>query len=504
MSAEGVDRLENRIHQSALLTRREMLALSASAVLSTTGGLSCKQGALKKPNIILFLSDTLRADHLSSYGYPVPTSPVFDAFCEDAILFESCYSQSPWTKPSVGSLFTGVLPRVHQSVITTDAGIEGADRARVQILRERFSTLAEGLQGVGYSCAAFVANAHLHPNFGYARGFHHYYLKSGEEPAELMSKVVHWLNNNSTTQPFFVYVHILDPHHPYWPDADRYLTVHGKGLQASRGALSPADKTIFSELLKIWETGVSIELSSVPDLSPRGMDYLISLYDAEISYVDIQLKRLLRAVESTEVADNTVIAVTSDHGEAFMEHGLYMHGYSPYDEEIHVPLAIRHPRNKAGVRVPHSVSQFDLYSTLLGLAGAHEPDYVQSSALLGPDGALAVDQNRAVFTYVDRLNENPNAWDVGMVLGDQKLIRYAKGSSGGVGTTHYDRAKDPEEKHNLLAGGARPQNEQTARLVAMLEASHATTVNLANSLGEPEWTVTEAEYREEIEALGYL
>ena len=299
------------------------------------------------PNVLVFLVDTLRADHLGCYGYGRDTSPALDAFASEATLFENALAQAPWTRPSVASLFTGMTPVAH--------GVNGSDSS----LPEEALTLAELFDSAGYDTLGIVTNPNVAEQLGFDQGFADFRLteernSSAHHVVDLFSQ---WLEGRSAaTQPFFAYLHTGEPHGPYTPPAhlrDHFGPV-GSEVVGRAGNL---------ELLASGE--LEADAAHIEDLQ--------RLYDAEILWSDESFGRLVEELRGRRLLEDTVVVFLSDHGEAFSEHGSWQHGKVLYREVIGVPLVIRGPGFEAGRRVADLVQHVDLYPTLVALAGLEPP-----------------------------------------------------------------------------------------------------------------------------------
>jgi len=491
-------------------TRRQMLASSAALIMSAC---SAKPTAPKlaepsrpvskpralRPNIVVFLADALRADHLGCYGHSVATSPTIDALSKHSIVFERCYAQAPWTKPSVASIFTGVMPRVHQASIHT-WDVNRIDDYSVQILREQFVTFAEVLRDVGYQTVMFMANPMVKAGFGLEQGFDKYLFTPGPAQGQ-MDKVVAWLEKEAR-EPFLLFVHEIDPHAPYRPSPEVFEEVFGVTPTKAFETLSSEDQKLLNDFKFFYERrakGQVKDKSALFNLSVEGFGHMAQLYDAEIAGMDRQVARLLRSLDDADFADRTAFVFISDHGEAFNEHGTLDHGWSLFDEEIHVPLIVRPPGHATETRVPWSVSLYDLYATFIELAGGEAPSYVQAQTLLDAQGKLVVNADRSVFTYLDHFVPHIGQWDMCLTMGSQKVMTQAHRHR----TAFYDRATDPEEKTDLFKG-FRGQDLWAHRKIRMMQEEHNKHRDLAQTFGAPEWTAGTQEFKEEIGALGYL
>ncbi len=323
----------------------------------------------RRPNILLILVDTLRADHLGTYGYPRPTSPELDAFARENLVFDYALATTPFTPASVASLFTGVFSSSHGMMFH-----EGMAVARKQLMRlpDAFDTLAEALQRHGYTTAGVSTNPWIQETFAYTQGFEQFIrLEEGKlSTAESVnSNAVKILDGwKRSDRPFFLYLHYIDPHAPYRPPREYRDLFHGP--IAGLGYSGPA----------------AIE---------------IGLYDNEIRYMSHAMGELFAELKRRGLYEDLVIVFLSDHGEQFAEHGNRRHGFRVYNEEIHVPLIIK-ASGKQG-RVPTTASLVDVYPTLLSIAGA-----APNSAIAGVNlfDSQALTSRPGVLTEVRKRFDN--------------------------------------------------------------------------------------------------
>jgi len=313
--------------------------------------------ARDRPNLVLVTIDTLRADHLDLYGYPRETAPNLRDFAAGGAVFETDISQAPATQLSMASLLTGLWPWSHEDVQTPRP-------AGAPFLRSGFATVAERLAAGGWDTGGFIANPALREAEGYAQGFRHWDQSAAEIGVggieHVLDPALGWLAG--AREPFFLWVHAMDPHHPY--------------QSADPAPWEDASDPDFARFRDAW-TARSVEqqtqrLGAVLEgaaLEPAETGYLVGRYDGEIRHADAGLARLLAALRARGANDaNTLVVVTADHGEEFLDHGGMLHSRSLFDELLHVPLVVRGPGVPAGLRVTEQVRGVDIAATLLDAA----------------------------------------------------------------------------------------------------------------------------------------
>ena len=301
-------------------------------------------------SVILVVVDTLRADHLGLYGYDRPTSPNLDAWAKDGRVFDHAYAPSPWTLPSFASIYTGRWPLIHQG---GRAGVRAPDGSPTSLAPvERVPMVAEHLQAAGVLTMATVTNGFLDPAYGMARGFDVYdvdtdYSLGGYRPAADMVRRALELVDDADGQPFFLVVHLMDPHQNY--DAPPPFRGTWTGDIASDLTLPIRNYNGRSRL---------------EDLLPEDREFVIAAYDEEIAYVDAQLGVLRNGLADRGVLETSLVIFTADHGEELFEHGGYEHGHALWQELLHVPLVVWGPGIEPG-REPTPVSLVDIAPTVL-------------------------------------------------------------------------------------------------------------------------------------------
>lgn len=319
-----------------------------------------------RPNVVIYLVDTLRADRLGCYGYPRPTSPHLDRFAEGATLFETAVAQAPWTRPSVASVLTGLGPLAHGVRTLEDRLPDAAD------------TLAERLRAAGYRTAAFSTNAHVGADTGFAQGFDDFHFLPQEDSAAVSRRAAAWLDQRGEG-PFFLYVHTLDPHSPYTPPLD-LRRKFAPGARPEAGSLE--------HVRRIYAVRGKRRAARIAEVDP--------LYDAEIAANDRSFGALLSALRERKLFDESLIVFVSDHGEALGERGAFGHAQSLYAEELDVPLVVKLPGQTRGERVSRLAQHVDLLPTVLAAAGLPPAPGLPGRDLFGPPG----EREPAAFSHL--------------------------------------------------------------------------------------------------------
>ena len=402
---------------NSFISRRELLkyGLKAGAVASLSSSLlvtSCsKKGVGRKhPNVILISIDTLRADHLACYGYKQPTSPSMDKLASGGLLFEDVSSPSPWTLPAHVSLLTGLYPNRH--------GV----KTHLTLMPMQLLVLAEVLKDHGFTTAAIVNSHYVSQRYGFERGFNEFiYVPeqlSNPAPSQVERKALKWLSTTHK-QPFFLFLHYYDVH-------SDYCALPEYSEKFVRPYSGPVDGST-AQLINFREEKFT--------LSQRDVQHLTDLYDASILQMDDGIARLLLFLEKKDLLDDTVIILTSDHGEEFLEHGGVLHGRTQYQELMHVPLIIRGPGLPAGRRIKQIASLADLMPTVLAMLHISVPpglDGIDLTPLWQGSGELPL---RFVFGEADHNNvEN----DI------KRAVRHPRYK------LHYDRLTKKSQLYDLI------------------------------------------------------
>lgn len=371
------------------------------------------------PNIIIVLIDTLRTDHLSYNGYERLTSPNIDAFAKESLNFEYAYSGSSWTAPSVATLFTGVYPSVH-GMMPPNARVKAAEKFSFK-LGEDLYTLAEVLKDSGYSTYGVSSNEWISDRFGYTQGFDHFLVESRMN-ADLVNKKAYRMIDRiaQSSDPFFLYIHYFDPHDPYKPPR-------------------PFD-THFKE-------------KSENNTQDKHLRKLILGYDNEIFFVDKKIGELFRYLKSKRLYQDTLIILTSDHGEQFNERGHIGHGFTLHNEEIKIPMLIRTPGQQIGKIVRDPVSHIDIYRTIAELVGSKISNAQMGISLLSNDLSKrplgVISEVTRHYSYKALVRENFNK-----IIGEYEVTDGLYTPTGSERSMNvYDMVEDPLELTPLDPNG---------------------------------------------------
>jgi arylsulfatase A-like enzyme len=404
-------------------------------------------GKATGPNIVFILIDTLRKDHLPMYGYSRNTSPALAEFARQGLVFTTAYAQASYTRASVATLFSSLYPSVHKA---------NADR---DFLPSSVPLLPESLRAAGYQTFAISANAQVSPTFGYARGFDAFRVWKTEsefrvtlagrilikllgypmmgrllnEPRELVptadsitDATLEWVDE-AGREPFFLYVQYIDPHDPYRAPAPYDRSFDHRADPPRRAGVDPLATVSGADRAKVAK-----------DLDD---------YDGEIRFVDHHTGRLLKGLEQRGLLSNTLVIITSDHGEEFYDHAQDNHGRTAYEEVVRVPLIFWWPdRIPAGSTSDALVGLIDLMPTILDVAGLEPPPGVQgrSLAALLRDPSAPWSPRPLLMQVISKMFEIEAMRD-----GSLKYIRYARGAREGQEEL-YDLATDPLERSNLV------------------------------------------------------
>jgi arylsulfatase A-like enzyme len=422
--------LRRSVGVSAIFATMILTAINISAVIA-------KQETTHQPHhVIVILIDALRFDHLGCYGYSRPTSPALDAFAKESLLFTQAISQSSYTKPVIASLFTSLYPSQHNVFRNTRRDATGNFVS--DVLDGSFTTMAEYLRDAGFNTAGFLEQAQLRNYMGFAQGF--YYYKSDMGAAnEINRGFFHWLPLNKHRK-FFAYLHYLDIHAPYTPPS-HYRERFG----------SFEHSTSFPEQVKDWQKFKGDVTDGNITLTQTEAEQLKALYDAEIRAFDDDMKTLFAKLKEEGVYDNSLIVVTADHGDEFLEHGSVDHAHTLFDELLRVPLMIRFPKGEHRGVVNAQVQTIDLLPTFLDFCEIELDPHIMGHSLLSYKHGANGYQQFPVFSERADL--------ISMRTEKYKYIYNTESKTGEL----YDLQHDPRESKNLadeeLKTAAQMQNE---------------------------------------------
>ncbi len=460
-------------------------------------------------NVVVVVIDSLRASHLGTYGYARPTTPNIDALAREAVVFERATSASSYTRESIASLFTGRLP-------SRSGAIGWGARPPADA-----ETLASLFQRSGYR-TAMVSNSIMLRHAAFQRGFDESrfvgrsQMVSGGGPA-LVDAALDFAGADFG-RPFFLYLHFLDPHGPYDPPAEL--------RQRMGGEAPPRPLSLYGD---VRDRCSELAADGFGPGDPR-FDDLVARYDAEIVHTDAALARLFAGLRAAGSLDRTLVVLTADHGEEFLEHDFVEHAWTVYQESIHVPLVVWAGSAVRPERVAGRVSLVDLMPTLVDALGLDAPDqpmdgqplFVSSS---GSAPALAVAE-RSGPVYAELMVQSRNLvrsvtdgrWKYIAVLhwmepGEREAaVRARRVNQTPRGAAErdpfgpvireelYDLEADPGETRSLV----RSEPETLARMRRLLQDAFAVDAHTAGARGPMELEDLSDADRSQLEALGYL
>ncbi len=438
-----------------------------------------------RPNVILIIVDTLRADRLSCYGYDIETSPHVDALAADGIRFSTAISQASWTKASIATVFSSLYPSSHRAIGKPDQ------------LPDDVVTLAEAMKDAGYYTTGFADNINIAPVFNFDQGFYEYHYLAPDhffyapesatqlnvynqlrlirerflvkktwvkfyyqDAVEVTNHVIDWLDGNREKK-FFLMAHYMDVHDPYF--------VHPYN-------------------------GEGYARVSMPSPPPEMAGKLSDLYDDEITFFDREFGRLIDWLKKNNLYDGTVILVTADHGEEFYEHNGWWHGTTLYDEQIHIPLIVKPAADiDSSVVITSLARSIDIMPTLLDLADVAIPPTIQGRPLL--DSTLT-----SIFIPEYVFSEEDFEGNILKSVRDpyHKLILANRNNPRRLSERElYDLQADPREMNNLAGG----EPELEALLKSRVEST--ASFALEQAVGEQTGEIDESTH-ERLKALGYV
>jgi len=424
---------------------RGFLIVALTMALAASIGPQRSTPEMRPPSLVVVVCvDCLRGDQLGCYGCAEPTSPRIDLLARDSLVFDNAYTNSNWTKPSIASFFTGLLPSEHGVIKLVESDEAVPDHGMV--LSDRALTLAEVFSARGYRTAAFVYQMHLAPEYGFAQGFETY--KTGPRNAEeIVQLFVDWYDSLRPGERAFAYLHFLDCHSPYNFPRKKW-TVFGPTDAVAKGHYfnGPGGWKQFRDEVHAGKRDVPPELPV----------QLLNMYQGDVRFVDGAVEKLVDYLSRKGGFDESLFALFADHGENFFEHRVF--GHDPpyfYDEQIRIPMIVKLPeswRMQPG-RVERQVQTIDLTATLSAAAGA---------PALGRGSSLIRTPRRAVDErYI--ITESEIAATV--VRGDFKAYLPA-GAMPATVQRLWDPVRDPSESRDF----SQDNPQYTAALESYMEA----------------------------------
>ncbi|MGH9461736.1 MAG: sulfatase family protein [Vicinamibacteria bacterium] len=400
-------------------------------------------------NVLLLTIDTLRADHLSGYGYARQTSPAMDGLAARGVLFENAFTYWPKTRGSLAAMFTSLYAAQHGLTV------------RERDLPDYNQTLAETLKASGYQTAAAVDNGNLDRELGFAQGFDRYeqvWLTADtevERTEQLTRFAIHFIESYQQAEPFFLWIHYVNPHTPYEPPEELLDLFRGDEIIPRGPKLEPVVG---------YQGGVNRHLPLAGE-SYWG-DY-VDRYDAEIAFADRHIGHVLEALDKSPHNGSTLVVLTSDHGESLGEHDYYFdHGFDLFDPSLRVPLVLSFPGIlPQGEIVQAAVSTLDIFPSILDLAQITFPSGLQGRSLL-PLVRHSEDRLH------DRIFFQNDQHLLGISDGRLKLISYPGTGQGEGHFELYDTRRDPYELNDRY----RESQEAVSPLEAELSSFRTRTV----------------------------
>jgi arylsulfatase A-like enzyme len=475
-------------------------------------------GGTKRPNVLLIVLDTVRADHLSVYGYARPTTPGLERFAREGVTFEQALAPAPWTLPSHATLFTGLYPVQHHA---------GRFHPR---LDEHLTTLPELLHGQGYQTVAFSNNTWISRATNFHQGFDHFEDFRGiwrvwRSASRLLAVQVYrlfvpgqlhgdrsggagvtnrairrWFDTQyDSTRPFLLFINYLDAHFPYHAP-DPYW----------RKFVEPSHQALATKLL-------DAKAQDEADYTPPPINWqaekwgaLTDLYDGELFYLDAMLTELFDDLRRRGLFDDTLVVVTSDHGEHLGEHELFLHRFSVYEPTLRIPLLMRLPgRLPAGLRVSDWVGLPDVFPTILRLVAVDTPPDVLAAlpgrSLVGspvavPPGRMLLGDYEVPDNLLPRYRQKTKVTDERYFRRGLRSLHYGnwKFILGSDGRNElYDLEQDPSEMNDLV----QQDPEQARAMETHLQEVLAGLPKMSDAEATGE---LDDETKAQLRALGYI
>jgi arylsulfatase A-like enzyme len=453
------------------------------------------------PNVLLVTIDTLRADHLGSYGSDADLTPNLDRLATSGVVFRSAITSSPWTLPATAAILTGLEPRHHGAGRVTNRH----DPLGRSPLADDSATLAGTLAAAGWRTHAIVTNPYLTVRYGLASGFHTYEnvtvqselfigsqhttamrlltwlrpeLVVGDRGTTVSERATAWMERAPGDRPFLLWLHYVDPHAPYSkPGVVRHKSFRGDSLLTGEGDV---DHDTSPDVARLRSGEIRLDA--------KGKDLVRSLYAAEVATVDATVGGVLASLDRLGLRDRTLVVVVADHGEELWEHGGVEHGHTVYDELVRVPLILSWPGHLEPGAVDAVVGVTDVVPTVLDLLGLTAPGpldgqtlrpFVEGDATDPPDTRAILVEN--MLFGEERLGVRSRKW---------KFVQWGSGR-----LEAYDLERDPAEQIDLAGVPA---------VRADLEATLAGVVGGPSAAAKAEAPAVDPATRDALRSLGYV
>lgn len=460
-----------------------------------------------RPNVLIYMIDTLRADHASLYGYKRDTTPFLKKLAATGVVFDDCQAQATWTKPSIASLLTSIYSYTHGIFNDYDTIPKGA------------ATLAEQLRNAGYVTANIAASPWAGKITGLQRGFDYVMefpvvqrhrsdtADRGTDSAAVNQVVLPWLERHRD-EPFFLYAHATDPHAPYRPPAgfEEKFANPAETAEFNRDYARLRDKGQYGGGTVVSRDGCRKNGIDPDKFIRRAIDR----YDAEVLHNDANLELLAAKLKQLGILDNTLIIVVSDHGEEFWDHGWTAHGHSLYQELTHCVFLMWNPKLLPGARrVTEPVQLVDVMPTVLDLLNLKAPDIMQGQSLAPLANGRPFHRRTPVMTSrFAHPSAKPNGFvpenrinTFALIEANWKLIYREKGKDVGLNRVElYDRRTDRAETNNVA--GAHPRDVE--RMMAALGKWVDAQKQIRAVLGKGARSTLDQQTLDQLRSLGYI
>lgn len=442
-----------------------------------------------EPNVILILIDTLRADRLSIYGNAQESSPGIDALARNGVVFDRAYSSASWTWPSTASVLTSLLPPEHGVLNNTAC-----------YLSDALLTVPEVFQDAGFTTAGFVSNPLVSADKNFDQGFEFFKGYRWEPAVPVLADASEWLGRMGRYR-FFLYLHLVDPHAPYEPeqvDLERFG--------------SPEPEDFSAEAQKQMVDAIRLGNEYDHQRLGRFSEYLSNLYDGEVATADRAIGALLTQLERMGLADRTIVAVTSDHGEEFLEHGMLGHGRQLFDESVRVPLILSGPGIARGERTETRVENRFLGPSLLRLAGVEARENLKGRPFLLDPEELQLLESQPTYLgselgwwpghgqaplYGVQQDNWFYVWSPSLAAAAAEAAESGEGEAGQEQMFHslFDLNLDPEAKRDVASEHPEVARRLAQMITDFLDASKAVRPTVFDG---------GSAVSEELKGLGYL